>query len=138
MGSWEDIKKNMRDRDTKGPVVKVPYQGDANSRAKAARERDEAARPGRVEANRIARETDRNKYYNADKGRREAAAREAARKSADRLKPPAAPATSSPSPAKKSAVSKILDKVKGNSGKGKGAGIGALRIGGGGGTSRVR
>jgi hypothetical protein len=50
---------------------------------------------------------------------------------------------STPSAAKKSAVSKILDKVKGNSGRGggglgRGGGVGILRFGGGGTASKVK
>jgi hypothetical protein len=90
------------------------------------------------------REAERNRYYNDPKARtaRANAELDAARKSADRLKPPAPPATSTPSPAKKSAVSKILDKVKGNSGRGsgfgRGGGVGILRLGGGGTASKVK
>jgi hypothetical protein len=84
------------------------------------------------ERNRQLRQAENNRYNNADKGKREAAAREAARKSADRLKPPAAPATSTAPSAKKSAVTRMIEGFKSGAGKGgRIGGLGALRAGGG-------
>jgi hypothetical protein len=70
------------------------------------------------------RRAEDNRYYNDPKARTERAnaERDNARKSADRLKPPAAPATPAPSAAKQSAISKLLKTLKG------GKGLGALGI----------
>jgi hypothetical protein len=80
------------------------------------------------------RQAEKNRYYNDPKARTERAnaERDAARKSADRLKPPAAPATSTAPSAKKSAITRMIEGFKSGAGKGgRIGGLGALRTGGG-------
>jgi hypothetical protein len=140
MASQSDLEREMRLRMNR-VVPSQGFSGDKNSKKTAAAAKAGASKPGDQERNRQLRETERNRYNNANKGKREAAERASRAAAADRLKPPAAPA-STPSAAKKSAVSKILDKVKGNSGRGagfgRGGGVGILRLGGGGTASKVK
>jgi hypothetical protein len=84
--------------------------------------------------NQSLRQAENNRYYNDPKARtaRANAELDAARKSADRLKPPAAPATSAAPSAKKSAVTRMIEGFKGGAGRGgRIGGFGALRTGGG-------
>ncbi len=133
MGSKEDIERNMRLR-MKGVVASQGFSGDKNSKATASAAKAAASKPADQERNRQLRQAENNRYYNDPKARtaRANAELDAARKSADRLKPPTAPATSTAPSAKKSAVTRMIEGFKSGAGKGgRIGGLGALRTGGG-------